>query len=68
MTLAIPANPTLNPIAAFVSERVNLFNPLAVEDVAEGSLEVPVRFGCEILLKLVVEAPGMGTITVALAP
>jgi len=68
MMLAIPAKPAFNLIAALVfegDEPLDVLEPVA--GVTEGWLEV-LGWGREILLKLIVEAPGTGTVTDALAP
>jgi hypothetical protein len=70
--LAIPVIPILNLIAALVFEGlapVDDFDPLTPPAVADALLEVGVDFGGrEILLKVIVEAPGIGTVTDALGP
>jgi len=64
-----PANPTSSLIAALVFEGltpVDVFDPLV--EVA-GLLEALVGLGGrETLLKVIVEAPGIGTVTDALGP
>jgi len=66
-----PANPTSNLIAALVLEADAPVDDLvALADEAVGlALAVAVDLGGhEILLKVIVEAPGIGTVTDALEP
>ncbi len=68
--LVTPANPRLIFMAAllaFVGEGLpELLDPLAPDPDDAGRLDAVGLRG--VLLKLMVEAPGIGTVTVALAP
>jgi len=70
--LVTPANPTLIFMAALlapVGEGLpELLDPLAPDPDDAGRFD-PVGVGLRgVLLKLMVEAPGIGTVTLALAP
>jgi len=68
--LAIPVNPISNLMAALlvVLEGVWLAEVFDPDGVTEALVDVAVGLGREILLKVIVAAPGIGTVTDALAP